>query len=432
VSRPRILPAIVLALIVSGAVEAHADVVRRQLENGLVVLAREKPAAAAVAISVFIRIGSRWEPETSAGITNLLQLVLVKGTTSRSALEIAEGGETMGGGISASGDIDYAEIRGTALARHWKELLALIADVTLRPSLPPSEIDNERRVVASMLRNRLDQPFPLAFDTMMSHLFRNHPYGAPALGRAMVLDRLDRATLLEHYRRYYRAGRIVVSVSGQVRATDVVAEVARVFADAPRDDRPPDPPLGTPAVSLERVLLSRAAAQAQIMMGFLAPPIGHSDYAAVKVLQTSLGGGMSGRLFSELRDKQGLAYSTGALYPGRVEPGFFLAFIGTAPANATRVEQGMREQIERVRSHPISGAELERARSYLLGQFVLDRRTNARLAWYEAFYETAGVGHDFADRYVRALAAVTADDVLRVAKAYLTSPTVVRLEPVPR
>jgi zinc protease len=432
VSRPRILHAVLVALILSGTVEAHAEVVRRRLESGLVILARDNPAAAAVAVSVFIRTGSRWELESSAGITNLLQLVLVKGTTSRSALEIAEAGETMGGGISASGDIDYAEIRGTALARHWKELLALIADVTLRPSLPSSEIDNERRVVASMLRNRLDQPFPLVYDTMMSHLYRSHPYSTPALGRAMVLDRLDRTVLLEHYRRYYRAERMVVSVSGQVRTADVVAEVARVFADAPRDAGPPDPPLGAPAASLERVLLSRAAAQAQVMMGFLAPPIGHPDYAAVKVLQTSLGGGMSGRLFSELRDKQGLAYSTGAVYPGRVEPGFFLAFIGTAPANATKAEEGMREQIERVRSQPISGAELERARAYLLGQFVLDRRTNARLAWYGAFYETAGVGHDFADRYVRAIDAVTADDVLRVAKAYLTSSTVVRLEPVPR
>ena len=92
----------------------------------------------------------------------------------------------------------------------------------------------------------------------------------------------------------------------------------------------------------------------------------------------------------------------------------------------------MRAQVERIRSERVSEGELDRAKTYLLGQFGLDRRTNARLAWYAAFYEAAGVGHDFADRYVRAIEAVSADDVLRVARAYLTSPTVVRLEPVPR
>ena len=414
------------------AAPAEATWIRQRLDSGLVVLAQENPAAPAVAVSVLVRVGSRWESDDDAGITNLLQQVLVKGTTSRSAFDIAEAAEAMGGSLSASGDTDYAEIKGTALARHWKALLALIADVTLRPALPPAEIDNERRVIASGIKNRLDQPFPLTYDTMMGRLFRGHPYGAPSLGRAAAVEALDRQALAGHYDRYYRAGRIIVAVSGQVPAREVADEVSRLFASAPRDRETGDAPLGAPSAALDRLVINRPAAQAQIMLGFLAPPIGHPDYAAVKVLQMALGGGMAGRLFSELRDKQGLAYSTGALYPARVEPGVFLAFIGTAPASAGKAEEGMRAQVERIRSERVSEGELERAKAYLLGQFALDRRTNARLAWYAAFYEAAGVGHDFADRYVRAIEAVSADDVLRVARAYLTSPTVVRLEPVPR
>ena len=415
------------------AAPAEATWIRQRLDSGLVVLAQENPAAPAVAVSVLVRVGSRWESDGNAGITNLLQQVLVKGTTSRSAFDIAEAAEAMGGSLSASGDTDYAEIKGTALARHWKALLALIADVTLRPALPPAEIDNERRVIASGIKNRLDQPFPLTYDTMMGRLFRSHPYGAPSLGRAAAVEALDRQALAGHYDRYYRAGRIIVAVSGQVPAREVADEVSRLFASAPRDRETGDAPLGVPqSAALDRLVINRPAAQAQIMLGFLAPPIGDPDYAAVKVLQMALGGGMAGRLFSELRDKQGLAYSTGALYPARVELGFFLAFIGTAPASAGKAEEGMRAQVERIRSERVSEGELERAKAYLLGQFALDRRTNARLAWYAAFYEAAGVGHDFADRYVRAIEAVSADDVLRVARAYLTSPTVVRLEPVPR
>jgi predicted Zn-dependent peptidase len=414
------------------AAPAEATWIRQRFDNGLVVLAQENPAAPAVAVSVLVRVGSRWEHDDNAGITNLLQQVLVKGTTSRSAFDIAEAAEAIGGSLTASGDTDYAEIKGTALARHWKALLALIADVTLRPALPPAEIDNERRVIASGIKNRLDQPFPLTYDTMMGRLYRSHPYGAPSLGRTDAVERLDRQALAKHYDRYYRAGRVIVAVSGQVPAREVVDEVSRLFASAPRERETGDAPLGAPSAALDRLVINRPAAQAQIMLGFLAPPIGHPDYAAVKVLQMALGGGMAGRLFSELRDKQGLAYSTGALYPARVEPGFFLAFIGTAPASAGKAEEGMRAQVERIRSERVSEGELDRAKAYLLGQFALDRRTNARLAWYAAFYEAAGVGHDFADRYVRAIEAVSADDVLRVARAYLTAPTVVRLEPVPR
>ena len=429
-----------LAAIMAAALEAssvaapaaEATWIRQRLDSGLVVLAQENPAAPAVAVSVLIRVGSRWEREDNAGITNLLQQVLVKGTTSRSAFDVAEAAEVMGGSLSASGDTDYAEIRGTALARHWKSLLALMADVTLHPALPPAEIDNERRVIASGIKNRLDQPFPLTYDTMMGRLFRSHPYGAPSLGRAAAVERLDRQALVEHYDRYYRAGRIIVAISGQVPARQAVDEVARIFASAPRERDTGDAPLGAPSASLDRLVINRPAAQAQIMLGFLAPPIGHPDYAAVKVLQVALGGGMAGRLFSELRDKQGLAYSTGALYPARVEPGFFLTFIGTAPASAGKAEESMRAQVERIRGERVSEGELDRAKAYLLGQFALDRRTNARLAWYAAFYEAAGVGHDFADRYVRSIEAVSADDVLGVAKTYLASPTVVRLEPVPR
>jgi predicted Zn-dependent peptidase len=140
------------------AAPAEATWIRQRFDNGLVVLAQENPAAPAVAVSVLVRVGSRWEHDDNAGITNLLQQVLVKGTTSRSAFDIAEAAEAIGGSLTASGDTDYAEIKGTALARHWKALLALIADVTLRPALPPAEIDNERRVIASGIKNTRTAP----------------------------------------------------------------------------------------------------------------------------------------------------------------------------------------------------------------------------------------------------------------------------------
>ena len=417
------------AMCASVAGAAAQEPLRERLPSGLTVLVRENAATPVVAASLFVRVGSRWETEDNAGISHLLQQVLVKGTATRSALEIAETAEALGGGISASADMDFSELRATALARNWKRMLELMADVALRPTLPESEIDGERRAMLTTLRSRQDQPFPLALDTVMSRVYGQHPYGRPILGRPAALQHIDRAGLLAHHQRFYRAPRMILALSGDVSARVVVAEVRRLFDAAPAGEGEPEPSLPPATARADRTVLVRPAAQAQVLVAFLAPTTGHPDYAPVKVLTTALGGGMAGRLFTEVRDKQGLAYSTGGAYPSRLGPGVLYMQLGTAPANQARAEAAMLGELERIRLDPVSPAELTRAKAYLLGQFALDRRTNARLAWYDAFFEALGVGPGFADRYTRAVEAVTAEDLLRVARTYLTAPTIVTLGP---
>lgn len=426
------LPALWLAvalLAATAAVAAAGTPRRERLPSGLTVLVRESSATPVVAASLFVRVGSRWETEDDAGITHLLQQVLLKGTTTRSALEVAEGAEALGGGISASADMDFSEVRATALARNWKQMLELLADVALRPTLPESEIAGERQAMLTALRSRQDQPFPLAIDTVMAHVYGDHPYGRPVLGRPAALAKIDRAALLAHHRRSYRAPRMILAVSGDVSAREVVAEISRLFEAAPAGVGSPDPAAASAVARTDRTVIVKPSAQAQVLVAFLAPPTSHPDYAAVKVLTTALGGGMAGRLFTEVRDKQGLAYSTGGAYPSRLGPGVIYMQLGTAPANQARAEAAMLAELARIQHEPLNPGELTRAKAYLLGQFALDRRTNARLAWYDAFFEALGVGPDFADRYTRAVEAITAGDVQRVARTYLAAPTIVTLGP---
>jgi len=428
----RIIWAVVLVILTGWAtsgVAAAEEPRREKLPSGLTVLVRENTSTPVVAASLFVRVGSRWETEQDAGISHLMQQVLLKGTTTRSALEIAETAEGLGGGISASADVDFSELRATALARNWKKMLELMADVALRPTLPDAEIDGERKAMLTALRSRQDQPFPLAMDTVMSRVYGDHPYGRPVLGRPAALERIDRAALLAYHQRFYRAPRMILAVSGDVSAREVMAEVARRFATAAAGEGEPELTLPAAVARADRTVLVRPAAQAQVLVAFLAPPTSHPDYAAVKVLTTALGGGMAGRLFTEVRDKQGLAYSTGGAYPSRLGPGVLYMQLGTAPANQARAEAAMLGELERIRRDPVNPGELNRAKAYLLGQFALDRRTNARLAWYDAFFEVLGVGPDFADRYTRDVEAVTADDLLRVARTYLAAPTIVTLGP---
>jgi predicted Zn-dependent peptidase len=130
-----------------------------------------------------------------------------------------------------------------------------------------------------------------------------------------------------------------------------------------------------------------------------------------------------------LRDKQALAYTASAYYDPVREPGALILYLGTAPENAARAEAALGKEIERVRTQPVSPDELSRAKGYLLGNYAMDRRTNARLAWYLTFYEIEGVGQGFPDAYRRAVEAVTSEDVLRVARTYLGTLTTVVLQP---
>jgi predicted Zn-dependent peptidase len=428
---PRVRSALALVALLSftGSGVAAAQPLREQLSSGLTVLLRENTATPVVAASLFVRMGSRWESEDDAGISHLLQQVLLKGTERRSAVAIVETAEDLGGAISASADVDFSEVRATALARNWKPMLELIADVALRPTLPAAEIDGERRVMLTALRNRQDQPFPFAMDTFLSRVYGDHPYGRPTLGRAAAVERIDRARLVAHHQRFYRAPRMIVAVSGDVVAREVRNEVARLFAGAPTGGAETEVEGPAPASRADRLVIVRPAAQAQVLAGALAPRASHRDYAAVKVLTTALGGGMAGRLFTEVRDKQGLAYVTGAAYPSRWGPSVLWAQLGTAPPNQVRAEASMLGEFDRLRREPLSPSELARAKGYLLGQFALDRRTNARLTWYDGFFESLGLGPDFAERYERAVEAVTIEDVQRVAQTYLATPTVVRLGP---
>ncbi|HZP36837.1 MAG TPA: pitrilysin family protein [Methylomirabilota bacterium] len=429
-ARRLLVLAVVTGLLAAVASAAAALSPRRErLPSGLTVLVRENSATPVVAASLFVRVGSRWETEDDAGITHLLQQVLLKGTATRSALEVAESAEALGGGISASADMDFSEVRATALARNWKKMLELLADVALHPTLPEAEIEGERQAMLTALRSRQDQPFPRAMDTVMAKVYGEHPYGRPILGRPVALAKIDRAALVSHHRRFYRAPRMILAVSGDVDARDVVEEIARLFAAAPAGEGDADPTPAAAVARADRTVIVKPSAQAQVVVAFLAPPTSHPDYAAVKVLATALGGGMAGRLFTEVRDKQGLAYSTGGAYPSRLGPGVLYMQLGTAPANQARAEAAMLGELTRIQREPLGPGELARAKAYLLGQFALDRRTNARLAWYDAFFEALGVGPDFADRYVQAVEAITAEDVLRVARTYLAAPTIVTLGP---
>ncbi|PYM48895.1 MAG: hypothetical protein DME14_09830 [Candidatus Rokuibacteriota bacterium] len=422
---------LVLALVgIPGAAAAQPPgITRHLLPNGMTVIVRENPAAPVVTASLQVRAGSRFETPEMAGITNFLLRTMIRGTSRRSATELAEAAEEIGGSLDASGEVESAEIRGEALARHWEGLLGLIAEVALEPSFPGEEIERERRLILSQIKTRAETPFTLSLDALLRELYGSHPYAWPGLGLPSAVGRFARGELVAHYRAVFQAERVVLAVSGQVSHARVVRTSERLFAKLPRSGAgevgaaAPATPVGA------RRVLERPAQQAQVLVGYLGPGLSDPAYPAVRVLGAVLGGGMAGRLFVELREKRGLAYALGVLIPFRTGPSFFVTHLGTAPENSAAAEAGLLAELERIRQAPVGREELARAKAYLLGNFALDRRTNARQAWYLAFFEVIGAGWDFPERYAQALDAVTAADVEAAAQRFLVRPTLVVLQP---
>ena len=410
-------------------VAAEADVERRVLANGLRVIVRETPGTGVVAVSLLVRTGSLFEDETKAGITNFLQRALLRGTRTRTAVQLVQQAEDIGGTLDASGDVEHAEIRGEALALHWERLLTLIADIALQPALMPEEVELERRLILGQIDSRADAPFALAMDTVMQELFGRHPYARTPLGLRHVVERLSRDELLAHRAAMYRADRMVLAVSGGVPADRVFRAARGLFARLPRSVdviEPPTAPLPTPGA---RRVIDKPSQQTQIVVGFVAPGMFGADYPAARVLAALLGGGMSGRLFADLRERQGLAYSVGTTSPLRTGPGVLIGYIGTAPATAAAAEERLVGEMNRARAEGVTPSELARAKAYLLGNLAMDRRTNARYAWYLAFFELVGAGWQYPDRFAKEIDGVSAMDVIAAARRYLVRPTVVVLGP---
>ncbi|MGH7264585.1 MAG: M16 family metallopeptidase, partial [Candidatus Rokuibacteriota bacterium] len=164
---------------------------------------------------------------------------------------------------------------------------------------------------------------------------------------------------------------------------------------------------------------TRPTEQSHLLRGYLAPPLQHADYPALKLANAVLGSGMSGRLFRSLRDEAGLAYSVGSFYPTRGQSSRLVVHIGTAPGNLAEAEAGIAREIGRLREEAVPEDELTRAKAFVTGGFALDLRTNDRRSFYLAFLELLGAGYEYVERYPDAIRAVTAADVQRVARRWL-------------
>lgn len=424
---------------------------RTVLNNGMVVLVWENPAADIVAARIFVRAGSQWESSQDAGLSHLVAAVLTKGTESRSSLEIAEQVESVGASLSADAATDYFLLSLKTVSSDFAAILALAGELLRSPTFPQPEIDLERRLTLQAIRSQQEQPFSIAFDQLRRIMYGDHPYALSGLGTEASVAQLERPDLQRYHQTHFRPDNIVISLSGRLQPDAAIALVEKIFGDW-QATTTPLPVLRLPAITSKpvRAAIAQETQQSIVMLGYLAPaltlesaeamtqrmneapgktgldssacPSSIQAYAALKLLNSYLGNGLSSRLFVELREKRGLAYEVSAFYPTRLHPAQFVVYMGTAPENTTIALDGLKAEVDRLRSHPFSPETLQAAKDKILGQHALGKQTNAQIAQTFGWYETVGLGIGFDTQFQEQIAAVTVEATQFVAKQYLAEP----------
>ncbi len=394
---------------------------RTVLENGLVILVVENPAADIIASRIFLRAGSG--KEGKAGLAHLVSSGLTKGTPKLSSLEIAEKVESVGASVGADAAADYFLVSLQTVSADFAEILALVGEILRSPSFPEAEVELEKRITMQGIRSQQEQPFAVAFKALREAMYQQHPYGRSPLGTEESVCSMKRQDLQEFHSTYFRPDNMVISISGRISPNDAIALVKDVFGDWQAPDMS-IPEATQIAITGEphQIVTAQETQQSVIMIGYLAASVHSQDYAHLKLLNTYLGNGLSSRLFVELREKRGLAYDVSVMYPTRQETANFVVYMGTAPRNTAIALGSLQSEVERLRNVELTPKELQACKNKLLGQYALGKQTNSQIAQVLGWYETMGLGVEFDIQFQEDIASVTSEAAQAVANRYFTAP----------
>ncbi|MCL6642825.1 MAG: insulinase family protein [Candidatus Bipolaricaulota bacterium] len=409
-----------LVLIPESAAEPKTAEELATLPNGLKLVLREDHSAGTVALQAFVGTGERAEPAELAGVAELTSRLLLRGTTTRSEEEIFTQIEGLGAQLSQDVLADMAYVTLVAPKETLERALPLYLDVLLNPAFAPDEVERTKTEFIREIRAQADQNFSVIYNNFQSALYGAHAYGRFPTPESVA--RITRDDIVQFYKRYYVPNNMTIVAVGAFDRALLEALLRAKLQELPTgaEDLPIKPrPSALALTENKRVEATKRANLSWIILGYPAPPVASPDYPAMKLLNAILGGGMSSRLFSELRDKRGLAYSTGSFYPSRAEESHFVTYIIALPDNAATAQQGILEIIKDIQENGVPQDELERAKSYVIGNYRIDHETAERRAWYLGWYETLGVGYQMDARYPELIQAVTSEDIQRVAQKYL-------------
>jgi predicted Zn-dependent peptidase len=387
------------------------------LPNGLVVLTEPMDHVYSVSVGIWVRLGSRREPAELNGISHFIEHMVFKGTARRTAEDIAQEVDGIGGMLDAFTSKEMVCFNARVLDEHLPKVFDIVADMVLEPKFADEDIAREQSVIMEEIRMTQDNPEDLVHELFTQNFWNSHALGKPILGTQETVSAFTRGVLRDWFRQCYAPNNLVVTAAGHLTHAQLVDLVAERFAhltpvpDGFNDPRP------EPATHIT-LRTKRELEQLHICLGVPALPMTDRRRFAVSVLNNVLGGGMSSRLFQNIRERLGLAYAIFSEMSSYRDAGVLSIYAGTSLDTADQLVQCVVEELRRLRDEPLGDEELRRAKDHLKGATLLalegsgSRMSN--LARYHIYFNR----HFTPQELIQMLESVTADEVQQIAREF--------------
>jgi predicted Zn-dependent peptidase len=392
----------------------QSAIVRDVLPNGLRLLTERMPHVRSVSIGVWLARGSRHEPQEQSGIAHFVEHMLFKGTDTRSAEDIAQTIDSIGGQMDAFTAKEYASYYLKVLDEHLPLAVEVLADIVMRPRFSPDDLDREKKVVLEEIKMVEDTPDDLVHELFTESFWENHPLGRPILGTKDTVEALDVDVLRKYFSSSYTAPNLIIAATGNITHEQVRDLITRAFDGLPTTTEPitDAPPTVVPRI----IIRNKELEQSHVCLGAAGYRQDHVDRYSSYVMNTVLGGSMSSRLFQNVREKRGLAYAVFSGLSAYRDAGSMTIYAGCANDAVSELIDVVVAELRRIKDESMPESELRRAKDHLKGSLMLNlESTSSRmshLARQEIYFDRQfGL-----DETLEGVERVTADDIQRVAR----------------
>jgi predicted Zn-dependent peptidase len=393
---------------------SDAEVRKTRLPSGLRIVTESQPTSRSVTVGAWVGSGARDEAPARSGASHFLEHLLFKGTDRRSAREIAEAVESVGGDMNAftthEQTVFYIRLPDTQL----ELAIDILADVLWSPAFRPDDVESERQVILEEIGMRDDTPDDLVHDLFTRAHFPDHPVGREVLGTQATIEAMPRDGIAEYHHAHYEPANIVLAAAGNLRHDDLVemldSRSPTSMPARPERERVEAAPGGGLAV------VTRPTEQAHLVLGLRSVPSLDPARDALTVMNHALGGGMASRLFQEIREERGLAYSVYSYRAAFDDTGYLAIYAGTAPDRVQETIDVIEAQLDRLEREGLPAGELEAAKGHLTGSLAMSLETSASRMRRLGRAELVEGEIPSLDEVIARIEAVTADDIDRIVE----------------
>lgn len=399
--------------------EKYKNITKTSFGNGLVLINEGGRKNDIVSLNIFVKGGAF--AENIPGTSNLLATMLLKGTKTKTEDELSKEIEDLGIILHPSASSEYFKISLQCTTEDFEQAFEILKDVFMNPVFANDKLAITKQNMLQSIRQSRDLPASRAFESFNTLFYKGNPYGYTGEVLEKTIPFVKKEDLETYHTKYFNPANMIVSVSGNIDTEDLIDKMS-YFQNNDRavkfDMKKIQATKVSPDFKFQKI--PSPVNTAWLIRGWKVPGIrNRKEHASLRLVSAILGEGMSSRLFSNLREKEGLAYEISSVYPAKIADSALVIYIGTAPNNFVKAMQGFDREIKRIKTEKISETELESAKNRVIGTYLLSQETNDERANYLGWWEITGEGYKFIEEYPDIIKKVSVDDIIKASKKYL-------------